>query len=167
MVQHNAAVTRKSEATMSKTTDDIAHRGKDSTDNGYNAMEKYRDIIDAEHHRSACHVPMSLYNRAAQFAPFAALTGHDMAIAETARHTDERIQLTDQQQVTLNSLLMQAINSGEAVRITYFLPDKRKNGGTYLTAVGTVRRLSAEDDKITLSDGSIIAFDAIIDITES
>lgn len=107
-------------------------------------MNKYKDIINLPHHVSKTRKPMSLYNRAAQFAPFAALTGYDDAIKETARLTEERIELSDELKNMLNQkikLIIENIKLQPEVAITYYVPDNKKSGGVYKTISGNVKRI--------------------------
>lgn len=107
-------------------------------------MNKYKDIINLPHHVSKTRNPMSLYNRAAQFAPFAALTGYDDAIKETARLTEERIELSDELKNMLNQkikLIIENIKLQPEVVITYFVHDNKKSGGVYKTISGNVKRI--------------------------
>ncbi len=126
----------------------------------------YDDIIDLPHHVSKRHPQMSLYNRAAQFAPFAALTGHDAAVEETARLTDEQRDLSqsvrDELNRKMNWLLQRDDNP--AIEITYFLPDKRKRGGRYCTVTGTIKKVDDVEGKIVLADGTAIPLDAVSDM---
>lgn len=107
-------------------------------------MNKYDNIINLPHHVSKTRKPMSLYNRAAQFAPFAALTGYDDAIKETARLTEERIELSDELKNMLNQkikLIIENIKLQPEVAITYYVPDNKKSGGVYKTISGNVKRI--------------------------
>lgn len=107
-------------------------------------MNKYKDIINLPHHVSKTRKPMSLYNRAAQFAPFAALTGYDDAIKETARLTEEKIELSDELKNMLNQkikLIIENIKLQPEVAITYYVPDNKKSGGVYKTISGNVKRI--------------------------
>ena len=100
---------------------------------------KYDDIIELPHPTSQNHPRMSLYDRAAQFSPFAALTGHHAAIAETGRLTDRRIELDESEIARVDAELqhLQELLPGRpTVSITYFAPDERKNGGSYQTVTG-------------------------------
>ena len=124
-------------------------------------MSKYDDIINLPHHRSKTHPHMPLIDRAAQFAPFAALTGYGDAIDETARLTDGRPELSDQQLAELNERLLQIMAEPNAVvRITYFVPDEKKEGGRYEQAEGVIKKIDEyrmeirmdNDIKIPLSD---------------
>ena len=110
-------------------------------------------------------MPMS--DRAAQFAPFAALTGYDSAIKETGRLTDERIELDEEALTALDmkyQLLMDALNEAPKVTITYFQPDERKAGGKYITATGAVKKVDDFERRITMQDGTKIPMDDVISI---
>lgn len=91
-------------------------------------MSRYDDIINLPHHVSKIRTPMSMENRAAQFAPFAALTGHDAAIAETARLTSEKPELSAEELDKLSRRLVYAIEKDATIRITFFQPDSLKQG---------------------------------------
>ena len=104
---------------------------------------KYDEILSLPHHVSKTRPQMPMSDRAAQFAPFAALTGYDSAIKETGRLTDERIELDEEALTALDlkyQLLMEALDEAPKVTITYFQPDERKAGGKYLTATGAVKK---------------------------
>ena len=125
----------------------------------------YSDIIDLPHHQSRVHPRMSLLNRAAQFAPFAALTGYGEAIDEAARLTDRRVELSEAEQLELNEKLKRlgARLPAEA-EITYFVPDARKAGGRYVTEVLKVRQVLPEQARIALSGGGSIDLDCVVDV---
>ena len=104
--------------------------------------------------------------RSAQFAPFAALTGHDEAIEETARLTDSKVELDEYQKAELNDKI-QLINNSDAdeeVSITYFVPDKKKSGGAYITKRGIVLKVREYEKDIVMDDGTEIPIDDIIEI---
>ena len=127
----------------------------------------YDDIIDLPHHVSATRPQMSRLDRAAQFAPFAALTGYGAAIKETARLTDERSELGEYELMELNAgihMLMERIDEHPQVEITYFKPDERKDGGAYLTVKSRAKRLNEYERFILLEDGTEIPFDDIYKI---
>ena len=107
----------------------------------------YDDIIDLPHHVSERHPQMSMYNRAAQFAPFAALTGHNAAITEAARLTEAEQELSESDAEVLNRKLayLQSLDEKPTISVTYFVPDDKKEGGSYHTATGIVK--SVEPDK--------------------
>ena len=115
---------------------------------------KYDEIRGLPHHVSKTRPQMPMSDRAAQFAPFAALTGYDSAIKETGRLTDERIELDEGALTALNmryQLLMDALDEEPEVEITYFKPDERKAGGAYVTATGA-QHLAAENVPDYLDD---------------
>lgn len=127
----------------------------------------YDDIIDLPHHVSTTRPQMSRLDRAAQFAPFAALTGYGAAIKETVRLTDERAELGEYELMELNAgihMLMERIEEHPQVEITYFKPDERKDGGAYLTVKSWAKRLNEYERFILLEDGTEIPFDDIYKI---
>lgn len=131
-------------------------------------MNKYKDIINLPHHVSKTRNPMSLYNRAAQFAPFAALTGYDDAIKETARLTEERIELSDELKNMLNQkikLIIENIKLQPEVVITYFVHDNKKSGGVYKTISGNVKRIDEVEKCIIFTNKLKIFFSDIISIS--
>lgn len=116
---------------------------------------KYDDIIDLPHPTSQNHPRMSLYDRAAQFSPFAALAGHHAAIAETGRLTDQRIELDESEIARVDAELQhlqELLSSKPTVSITYFVPDERKDGGSYQTVTGEVNRIDAVAGMIQMTD---------------
>lgn len=126
----------------------------------------YEDILDLEHPVSQRHPPMSMLSRAAQFNPFAALTGFGDAVAETGRETDMLIDLTDQRLLELNEKLM--VLQGQmpqhpSVTVSFFRPDDRKAGGSYQTVTGQVRKID-EFDRVLLIEGERIPIDHIMDL---
>lgn len=111
----------------------------------------YEDIIALSHHRSAIHAPMSVTDRAAQFSPFAALTGYGDALDETARLTQERIELDEYEKARLDATLQQIrarLNEHPPVTLTYFCPDEQKAGGAYLTLTGRVKKLDESENAL-------------------
>ncbi|MBR3274611.1 MAG: hypothetical protein IKF98_11930 [Clostridia bacterium] len=129
-------------------------------------MGRYDDIIDHPHHVSRVHPPMSLLNRAAQFSPFAALTGYDDQIAEAARLTDRRVELTEAEAAQIGRRLG-GLKRGDGVELTYFLPDEKKDGGRYVTERVTVRQVLPAEGYLRLMDGRRIDIDAIIEVDEA
>lgn len=128
---------------------------------------KYDEIMGLPHHISKTRPQMPMSNRAAQFAPFAALTGYDAAIKETGRLTDERIELDVEALSALDmkyQLLMEALDEAPEVTITYFQPDERKAGGKYLTATGAVKKVDDFERRITMQDGTKIPMDDVLSI---
>ena len=130
-------------------------------------MEKYREIIGLPHHVSKTRPQMPMSDRAAQFAPFAALTGYDSAIKETGRLTDERIELDEEALTTLDmkyQLLMDVLDDEPEVSITYFQPDERKTGGKYVSATGAVKKVDDFERRIIMQDGLKILIDDVLSI---
>ena len=117
---------------------------------------RYDDIISLPYPVPFRHPRMSKHDRAAQFAPFAALVELDGEIAETARFTDERGELSEDQQREINGTLCEIkekLSAMPAVRAVYFRPDAKKKGGAYLTAAGRVRRIDENEKKLLFADG--------------
>jgi hypothetical protein len=126
---------------------------------------KYDDIINLPHHVSTTHPQMSRQDRAAQFSPFAALTGYDAAVKETARLTDRRMELDEYEKTALDEKLKEALKyPEEEITITYFRPDERKAGGSYLTVRSKVRKIKEYERLIVLEDGTKIPLDDISEI---
>ena len=128
---------------------------------------KYNEIMGLPHHVSKTRPQMPMSDRAAQFAPFAALTGYDAAIKETGRLTDERIELDVEALSALDmkyQLLMEALDEAPEVTITYFQPDERKAGGKYITATGAVKKIDDFERRITMQDGAKIPMDDVLSI---
>ncbi len=126
----------------------------------------YNDIVNLPHYVSSKRQQMSLANRAAQFAPFAALTGHDAAIAETARTTSNRLDQSAEQLQELSRKLAYALSFADRpmLSITFFQPDSRKSGGEYITVQGAVKKVEECFNLLTLTDNTEIPLDAISDI---
>ena len=127
-------------------------------------MGAYDDIIDLPHPTSVRHPRMPMTDRAAQFSPFAALVGHGAAIRETARLTDRKIELTEEEKAVLDEKLCLLPDTGEEAVFTYFLPDEKKNGGTYVTAVGSIKKLDLLERRVILTNGAIIPVEDILEI---
>lgn len=128
---------------------------------------KYDDIIHLPHHVSKKRARMSRLDRAAQFSPFAALTGFDATIAETGRLTDESIELDESRKEALNERLrrvLSEISRQPRVRITYFREDDRKAGGAYVTVSGRVKKVDAYDHTVILTDGQVIPLETMRDL---
>ena len=127
----------------------------------------YDDIINLPHHVSTTHPHMAAIDRAAQFSPFAALTGYDAAIKETARLTDQRVELDEAMKEALsNKLQMVAdrLKERPEIVITYFQPDGKKNGGAYVTVINTVKKIDVYERIVVMTDGKVIPVDEIISI---
>lgn len=133
----------------------------------------YSDIINLPHPVSKKHPQMSLYDRAAQFSPFSALTGHEAAIAETGRLTEERTELDEDAKERLDEKLQYLLSrlqtcgsEGLPIRVTYFVPDEKKEGGAYQEYTGSLKRLDAYARALIFSDATEISLDAVYDIAE-
>ena len=127
----------------------------------------YEDIINLPHPVSKNHPQMPFRDRAAQFAPFAALTGHDAAIKETARLTDERLELSEEVIAQLNekiNIIRNNIGIEQNVLITYFVPDAKKTGGSYVTYSGIVKKIDEYEHTIIMTDQTVIPIEQISDI---
>ncbi len=127
----------------------------------------YDDIIDLPCPTSERHPRMPMADRAAQFSPFAALTGYDDAVKETARYTDSRVELTEEEKSILDARLQtlaERIDDRPPASFTWFQPDGKKEGGTYLTAKGTVKKLDSLAGEVVLTDGHRIPIEDILDI---
>lgn len=131
-------------------------------------MCNYDDIINLPHHVSKVHPQMSMYQRAAQFAPFAALTGYDAAIRETARLTEGQIdELGDENNEILNrrlSMIRDYLKETPEISITFFQPDGQKAGGAYVTYTGNIKGINDYEQKIVMSNGKEIPITSILDI---
>lgn len=129
---------------------------------------QYEDIICLPHHVSDVRPHMPIPDRAAQFSPFAALTGFEGAISESARLTDQRIELDETQKAVLDEKLQQLqreSGKNHEVEIVYFIPDKMKSGGAYSAIQGIVKKMDGYERALILQDGTRILIDDIIEIT--
>lgn len=123
-------------------------------------MDKYDDIIGLPHHVSLVHPQMTLLNRAAQFSPFAALTGHEAAIEETARATEERVELDENEKERLDErlqMIREHLAQKPWIVVTFFAADEKKSGGAYITKTGIVKKIDAYAKQIVLEEGTVIA----------
>lgn len=128
-------------------------------------MGKYDDIINMPHYRSKKRPAMSMENRAAQFAPFAALTGHGAAIEETARLTDVQIELDENSRQELGhrmAYLFSNLQQHPTVTFTHFVKDDKKAGGAYVMTTGTIKKTDESSNSLTLKDGHTIKLANII-----
>lgn len=128
---------------------------------------KYEDIINLPHPTSKKHPRMSRQNRAAQFSPFAALTGYEAEIREMARQTEKKKQLSEDQWDMLNEKIMELLKlPHKPVRavVTYFVPDPKKEGGTYRKKDCYIDKISMEKRVLLLENKEKIFFDEIWDI---
>ena len=129
-----------------------------------NINHKYDDIINLPHHVSKKHPQMLLRDRAAQFSPFAALTGHKATINETARLTDEKQILSEDVIAKLNeqlNFIKENISTNPIVTITYFVPDDRKSGGAYISNTGVVKKINEYNHTVVLTDKTVIPIEQI------
>ena len=129
-------------------------------------MSRYDDIIHLPHHVSSTRAHMPMADRAAQFMPFRALTGYEDAVRETARYTDAKIELTEDEKAVLNTALQRLSDSlaGQPqVAVTYFQPDKRKAGGSYVTATGRLKKMDDVEGALILTNGQRIPIADIMD----
>lgn len=130
-------------------------------------MGKYDDIINLPHHVSATHPHMPMIDRAAQFQPFRALTGYEDAVHETARLTDEKVELTEDEKALLDVRLQRLSDetgSKPRVTLTYFQPDKKKAGGAYVTVIGQLKKIDDFEGVLILIGGEWILIEDILDI---
>ena len=128
--------------------------------------DNYSDIINQPHHTSKTRKRMSQSNRAAQFAPFAALTGHDASIREAARLTDKKIELDDKSQEILNmklNLLKEHLKERPEITVTYFVPDTKKDGGAYVEYSGTIRVIDEIENTLIFTDRTTINIEMVLD----
>lgn len=131
-------------------------------------MSKYDDIINMPRHISKTRPQMSLYNRSAQFAPFAALTGYEERVKETARLTDTKIEIDYGLRNILNmklNIISEHLKEKPEITITYFIKDNKKSGGKYSTLKCIIRRIDLVNQEIILYDRSVIKLDDIINIS--
>lgn len=126
---------------------------------------KYGDIINLPHHVSRTHPQMSMIDRAAQFSPFAALTGYGDAIDEAARHTQERIELDEDELLEIERRLREAYAIGVPVEITHFVPDDQKDGGAYIETSGLIKKLDPINQTVRMADGESIDIEDILTVS--
>ncbi len=130
-------------------------------------MSKYDDIIDRERPISKKHTPMPIENRAAQFMPFAALTGYDDAVEETSRLTTAKIELSEEKKAELDLSIAEIstyIGEQPKVQVTYFVPDETKAGGEYVTVSTRIRKVDSVARVLVLQDKSTISIDDVLSI---
>ena len=129
--------------------------------------DDYSDIINLPHHVSKNHPQMSREARAAQFAPFAALTGYDDVIHETARLTDRQVELEEYDSERLNrkfAELMTILDDHPEITVSYFKPDERKAGGAYVSITGTLKKVDTYEQLMIFDDGNEIPIAHIVDL---
>ncbi len=127
----------------------------------------YDDIIHLPHPSSSRHPRMSRLARAAQFAPFAALTGYENAIRETARLTDRGPELDESEKAALDErlqIIQERLSEQAEITFTYFMPDGKKSGGSYADTAGVVKKIDVLTRVVILKDGTKIPIDGIVDI---
>lgn len=127
----------------------------------------YDDIIDLPHHVSGRYPRMQLIDRAAQFSPFAALTGYEQAIKEAARQTERKITLSEEEIAVLGDKLRRLAEISKqrpVVSVTYFVPDERKSGGAYVTLTGCLKRVSEFEQTVLFTDGRSVPIGDILEI---
>ncbi len=127
----------------------------------------YNDIINLPHPVSQKHPQMSLYDRAAQFSPFAALTGHEEAIRETARQTEAWVDLDEDRKEELNEKMQEMVehlNEAPEVTLTYFKEDEKKEGGSYVTVTGRIKKWREYEQQLVLEDGTVVALEKVFGI---
>ena len=124
---------------------------------------KYDDIITFDRPISTRHKPMSLEKRAAQFAPFAALTGYEALAAETARLTDAKTELAEDKKELMNEIFRQVLllEKHPPVRVEYFVEDRKKSGGAYHTISGRIKKVDTVEGKLTMMDGLEISLGSV------
>ncbi len=133
-------------------------------------MSKYEDMWDMPHPVSRKHPQMSLYDRAAQFSPFAALTGHEAAIQEEARLTEAKVELDESEKEQLNEILQELLvqyDGHPEVTVTYFQPDEKKEGGSYVTVNGRIRKLDMFRRILQMDGGQSVELDQIIQVADA
>ena len=133
----------------------------------YKDEHRYDDIINLPHYQSKKRAHMSLEDRAAQFASFAALTGHEEAIEETARLTEKKIVLDEAAKEAISEKLFeisQSLDKKWNVSITYFKPDRFKEGGAYLTDIGVVKKIDEVEKIVVMDNGMRVEIEGIIGV---
>jgi hypothetical protein len=123
----------------------------------------YKDLINYEYFGPRKHPKMSIYDRSAQFAPFSALNGYSDEVKETARLTDSKIELDEDEKEQINEKLLKLDNNQE-VELVYFVKDNKKTGGKYLNKVGIIKRIDYIKKTIIFTDKSVIPIDNIINV---
>ena len=129
--------------------------------------DQYDDIINLPHHVSKTRPHMSMLDRAAQFSPFAALTGYDAAIKETGRLTDEKVNLSEEEKEALDrkqQILLEKLADHPALTVIFFVPDEKKSGGAYVTKRGKLKKIDEFERLMQLADGTKIPLDDVAEI---
>ena len=131
------------------------------------SIDKYQDIINLPHHVSKKHPQMSRYERAAQFAPFAALSGYEDIIKEEGRLTDNRIEINEEAKFILDrkmQILMNSIDKKPFISVTYFVPDERKSGGEYVSINECIKKIDVLKQIIVTENGIVVPVIEIVDM---
>ena len=131
-------------------------------------INRYEDIIHLPHHQSKTRPHMSIHDRAAQFSPFSALTGYEDAVKETARLTDQKIELSEETKSVLSAklnLIQDSIEKRPEIAITYFQADEKKSGGEYVTEIGVVKRIDTYQRVVVMQSKVKIPIDDIVEIS--
>lgn len=137
-------------------------------ENNFKEDHRYDDMINLPHHISTVHPQMPVSERAAQFSPFAALTGYDDAVKETGRLTDTKIELDEDAKEILDEklrMIQEQIEERLMAEITYFQPDDKKEGGAYITASGNIKKIDEYKKAVIMENGTEICIEKIINIS--
>jgi predicted component of type VI protein secretion system len=129
--------------------------------------QQYDDIINLQHHVSSNREHMSIFHRAAQFSPFAALTGYDEAIKETARLTDHKIEMDEAQKNILDEklkIIQQQLSRQQQIELVFFRSDEKKVGGAYISITGIVKKIEGYERAVIMQDGTRVPIEEIVDI---
>ena len=132
-------------------------------------IDNYEDIINLPHYTSTKYPQMSLEARSAQFAPYAALTGYDEVLVETARITNARIEIDENIKTVIDSklqIIKENIKNKPLISVVYFIPDSKKIGGEYVTVTGNVKKIDEYKNVLILEDKTEIVINEILDIIE-
>ena len=135
-----------------------------------NGWEAYKDMIDLPHHVSSRHARMPIADRAAQFAPFAALTGYGAVLKETERLTETKIELDEDAKEKLDEKIRSVMKEERChpeIAVTFFEPDEKKSGGSYVTISGHIKKLDEEKRLLILEEGERIRLNDVFDISEN
>lgn len=135
--------------------------------NNSDKIQNYDDIIDLPHHVSATRPRMSNMDRAAQFSPFAAVVGYDAAVKETARLTDDRMELDENSKTILNEKLQMVLEHADTnpeIIVTYFVQDSKKAGGSYVSTTGILKKVDAYEQVLVMRDGTRIPLSEVFEI---
>ena len=135
--------------------------------NNSDKIRNYDDIIDLPHHVSTTRPRMSNMDRAAQFSPFAAVVGYDAAVKETARLTDDRMELDENSKTILNEKLQMVLEHADTnpeIIVTYFVQDSKKAGGSYVSTTGILKKVDAYEQVLVMRDGTRIPLSEVFEI---